>query len=1213
MFTCIIFISTLATTINIDDNGGSDNGKHNHHDDQRLQFIIEPETIWAIADGRKISFRCQVLPADARIRWLLNGTIITDNDNNNNDNNGGSYGDWIKISENKLSIKLQKTLTNSDSLDMIESQPQRLQNSLNLQGAVFQCLAEWNNQVIVSQPAKLIIAELMPFDDQQQSKQSSITNITAIQGNNIIIPCNLPHSIPIAIAEFEFNQNQTITSNNLNQDRYRILPSGQLLIQNVRQFDSGKYRCIAHNPFLQEKMYSSNFIQLKVLKPKHSTNDQKQLRFLLKPKIQMTVIIGSNITFECVVHGFPVPKITWTKIGGGGNDDHLPRLRSFQSNGILIITTVQKNDEGIYSCTASNSKSTIETNTELKVYEMPEIIQDDYEQFELEPGQNMDLYCESRGQPKPLISWLHNGYFIDSQITNDVFFDQNGSILKIIDANPKLHQGIYQCFATNELGTTYAIKVIQFKSLTNYHHHHNHHHDDQQVSNSNHHHHRFTDSSHLSENSHQHSNIDSNNNNNNGYSNEHTDFIDNQYRSNDNDDDNDNGEIDHHHSPHHHNHNHHHNHHNNDKNQHQHHPHGKKKPGKSGKDLKLIPPSRPEISKLNDDSVMVRWMVPKTTGLPIQFFKVQYKELGRGDWNTVDVDIPAHIFAYPVCCLNPNSTYRFRIAAVYSNDDNKNGKSSNKFIFRKDPQLKRPTNPPTILNATSISSEEIIVEWEHLNIDQQPVDGFFINYRATDSAGQYLMVTSIGRDSRRQNIQHLKPNTAYEIKMQCFNDAGTSDFSNIYTVKTQQQQSSSKELDPKFDDKSILPPKINNEINDKNDNDDYIFGLIIRPKWLIPPNRDWLAIAIIIITMVLFILACSIICCLRQKSSSSSMNGNNSTGTDGTKLKLESSSSSSTTSNNNNNNHHYFNAINGLIQEQNRRLSTKTSATSNGLTNGNNHHAASGLMMLKSIESQLNHHHVNNKNHHSSTNEATTTTDSAMMNNNNNNDLSCSSSSTTTTTQPPPQMPITLSMNRRNSFHRNSLGLLNYSSSQHHLYSSNNDQQQQQQHNMDNQNHVEQQQQQQQIATIDRKRSLKNSISGSYLDPLSNNTPSPSISSSNNNNGGLINRMNQNHHHSSFTRLNGTLERKRRSRHDLSQTTILNNGNGGSGHFYNSRSNINHNGSTMDMFHSSNNHRQQQYSTGNNQTNNNYFHSHHSNSGNSAGGSNNFVIMQSSC
>lgn len=54
---------------------------------------------------------------------------------------------------------------------------------------------------------------------------------------------------------------------------------------------------------------------------------------------------------------------------------------------------------------------------------------------------------------------------------------------------------------------------------------------------------------------------------------------------------------------------------------------------------------------------MIRWNVPRNDGLPVIFFKVQYKEVGRGhtDWETVEEDIAAHIHSYAVTDLKPGS------------------------------------------------------------------------------------------------------------------------------------------------------------------------------------------------------------------------------------------------------------------------------------------------------------------------------------------------------------------------------------------------------------------------------------------------------------------------------------------------------------------------------------------------------------------------------
>lgn len=88
----------------------------------------------------------------------------------------------------------------------------------------------------------------------------------------------------------------------------------------------------------------------------------------------------------------------------------------------------------------------------------------------------------------------------------------------------------------------------------------------------------------------------------------------------------------------------------------------------------MVPPTRPNITRLSDRSVMVRWAVPPNDGLKIQFFKVQYRELedsrgskeggrgrGRGRasrWMTSNEDIPSHIRSYEVNNLETDHTYR---------------------------------------------------------------------------------------------------------------------------------------------------------------------------------------------------------------------------------------------------------------------------------------------------------------------------------------------------------------------------------------------------------------------------------------------------------------------------------------------------------------------------------------------------------------------------
>ncbi|XP_037278778.2 interference hedgehog [Rhipicephalus microplus] len=207
---------------------------------------------------------------------------------------------------------------------------------------------------------------------------------------------------------------------------------------------------------------------------------------------------------------------------------------------------------------------------------------------------------------------------------------------------------------------------------------------------------------------------------------------------------------------------------------------------KKNKGVKLVLPSRPEISRLSDDSVMVRWNVPHNDGLPISFFKVQYRDVStpHSHWKTVEEDVPPHIHSHAIVGLKAGGRYRFRIVAVYSNNDNKNGPNSIKFLLHKDPPKRKPMQGPIIRRVKAESSTAITLFWEYSDLDAVDVEGFYIYYRLTQSAGDYLKITVAGSNTRSYTVSYLLPDTSYDIKMQCFNVAGASEFSNICIHKT---------------------------------------------------------------------------------------------------------------------------------------------------------------------------------------------------------------------------------------------------------------------------------------------------------------------------------------------------------------------------------------------------------------------------------------------
>lgn len=208
----------------------------------------------------------------------------------------------------------------------------------------------------------------------------------------------------------------------------------------------------------------------------------------------------------------------------------------------------------------------------------------------------------------------------------------------------------------------------------------------------------------------------------------------------------------------------------------------------------MVPPTRPNVTRLSDDKVMVRWSVPPHDSLPILFFKVQYRLLGetpkptkRSQWMTSNDDIPPNVYMYEVEGLKPSNFYRFRIAAVYSNNDNQlSNVSKNFWLFTHgDLDSKNSHLPaPNLTSVEPISETSVVLHWtlpEHNQID---VDGFYAYFRPASTAGEYSKATIDGMDKRSFQIDNLEPGTAYEFKLQSYTSSAASDFMAIITGKT---------------------------------------------------------------------------------------------------------------------------------------------------------------------------------------------------------------------------------------------------------------------------------------------------------------------------------------------------------------------------------------------------------------------------------------------
>ncbi|XP_052008946.1 cell adhesion molecule-related/down-regulated by oncogenes [Xyrauchen texanus] len=205
-------------------------------------------------------------------------------------------------------------------------------------------------------------------------------------------------------------------------------------------------------------------------------------------------------------------------------------------------------------------------------------------------------------------------------------------------------------------------------------------------------------------------------------------------------------------------------------------------------------PDRPTISMATESSVYVTWIPRANGGSPITAFRVEYRKQGRsGDWIIAADNISPLKLSVEVRNLESGSTYRFRVIAMNNYGESPTSTTSRPYqvSLSNPPVSNRPVAGPHISSTDAVSDTQIMLRWTYTpsSNNNTPIQGFYIYYRPTDSDND--------SDYKRDMVEgfkfwhmigQLQPETSYDIKMQCFNDGGESEYSNVMICETKARQ-----------------------------------------------------------------------------------------------------------------------------------------------------------------------------------------------------------------------------------------------------------------------------------------------------------------------------------------------------------------------------------------------------------------------------------------
>lgn len=186
----------------------------------------------------------------------------------------------------------------------------------------------------------------------------------------------------------------------------------------------------------------------------------------------LSVNDGEKLMLQCVVNGDPEPQITWSKNGKSISSSEIMNLKYKNGIATLTINEVYPEDEGVYTCTATNSVGATETKCNLKIKPLengdlkhstgsdkPPKIVSHLESRSVKDGDAITLACRIIGSEKFDVVWLHNNKEIkpskDFQYTNEA----NIYKLQIAEIFPE-DAGTYTCEAFNDAGESFSTCTI---------------------------------------------------------------------------------------------------------------------------------------------------------------------------------------------------------------------------------------------------------------------------------------------------------------------------------------------------------------------------------------------------------------------------------------------------------------------------------------------------------------------------------------------------------------------------------------------------------------------------------------------------------------------------------------------------------------------------------------------------------------------------------
>ncbi|XP_012936437.1 contactin [Aplysia californica] len=325
--------------------------------------------------------------------------------------------------------------------------------------SIYSCEASNKFGMVVSNPIKLTYGHIEIFSNLPPSP------LIATKYKGAVLTCNPPQYTPAATFNWFKGDVRHFIRPSLNA-QYFLSKGGGFYISEVQDSDEGGYYCTAflapgsgqELASLQTISVLSTIMQIDVVGSNANTygpdiHDQFPQHFPELP------FLGDTVSIECLAYGRLPLNYRWVREDAALN----PRAKVTDHGRVLVIPDARLEDTGVYTCVVQGVSDTRNKSRQLTMNARPQFpypLQDQH----VDLGRPLTWRCDVIAVPRATYLWYKNGAQLATD--NEAGYMVDGNILKIDSVDPDKHDGMYECEATNDHGTSRSsaqLRAVSFQ------------------------------------------------------------------------------------------------------------------------------------------------------------------------------------------------------------------------------------------------------------------------------------------------------------------------------------------------------------------------------------------------------------------------------------------------------------------------------------------------------------------------------------------------------------------------------------------------------------------------------------------------------------------------------------------------------------------------------------------------------------------------------